>query len=258
VPGTVTVTVRRTGDGEGRVTSRSGIDCPRRCRTRVERGSRIRLDAAAVGDAVFAGWGGGCDGVDRCRLTVVEPVTIIARFTAAAADESALTVTRTGEGGGTVTSADNRITCGERCIATFPDGAPIDLTATADDGSEFTGWSGAGCSGTGGCTVTLDGPDEVTATFGLEPATDVQLTTSTEGSGTIAATTGSDAAGQDCSDGCAYPRDTPVTLTATLGEGMNTLAWSGCDSTQGTTCKVTMSEDRDVSATFTFTPSEVE
>jgi hypothetical protein len=256
VPGTVTVAVRTTGKGEGRVTSRSGIDCPGRCRKRVERGSRIRLDAAAVGDAVFTGWAGGCDGVDRCRLTVVEPVTITARFTAAAPDESTLTVTRMGKGGGTVTSDDDRISCGERCVEAFAHGDPIELTAAADDGSVFTGWSGADCSGTDGCTVTLDGPEEVTATFELESTTEVTLITSTVGSGTIAATTGSDADGQDCTNGCAYPRETAVTLRATLGGGTDSVAWTGCDSTDGTRCDVKMSEDRAVSATFHTTEVE--
>jgi hypothetical protein len=99
--------------------------------------------------------------------------------------------------------------------------------------------------------VTLTGPAEVTATFALEPTTEVELTTSTDGSGTIAATTGSETDGRDCTDGCAYPLNTPVTLTATLGDGTNTVAWTGCDRADGTRCEITMSEDRAVSASFT-------
>ena len=252
-PDAVTVTVRMRGDGEGRVTSGSGIDCPGECEVSVERGSRVRLRAAEIGDAVFAGWRGGCEGTDRCVLTVVEPVTVTARFTAKAPDEPTLTVSPTGEGGGTVTSDPAGIDCGPTCVAPFPQGQTVVLTQVADGGSDFTGWTGVDCPGTEDCTVTLDGSQEVTAAFDLEPTTDVILTTSVAptGSGSIAATTGSTRAGQDCTQGCPYPADTAVTLTATLGEGMNTVTWAGCDTTAGASCAVTMSSTRSVTATFT-------
>ena len=252
-PGAVTVTVRMRGDGEGRVTSRSGIDCPGECVMSVERGSRVRLRATEIGDAVFAGWRGGCEGIERCVLTVVETVTVTARFTGKAPDEPTLTVAPTGEGGGTVTSDPEGIDCGPTCIAPFPQGQTVVLTQVADDGSDFTGWDGADCPGSGDCTVTLDGSQQVTAAFDLEPTTDVILTTSVTppGSGSIAATTGSGRAGQDCTPGCPYPADTAVTLTARLGQGMNTVTWAGCDTTAGVSCNVTMSSAREVSATFT-------
>ena len=67
----------------------------------------------------------------------------------------------------------------------------------------------------------------------------------------VAATTGSEPDGQDCTEGCPYPLGTMVTLTATLEARANTVAWDGCDRAEGTKCDVTMSEDRAVSATFT-------
>jgi murein peptide amidase A len=39
------------------------------------------------------------------------------------------------------------------------------LAATAASGSTFAGWSGAGCSGTGSCQVTMSAAEAVTATF---------------------------------------------------------------------------------------------
>jgi hypothetical protein len=255
VPDTVTVTVRTAGDGEGRVTSRSGIDCPSKCRISVERGARIELSAAAVGDAIFTGWRGGCAGAGRCALGVVAAVRITARFRAAPPDEPTLTVIPKGRGGGTVTSTRQGISCGPTCVAPFAQGEAVRLTQVADDGSDFAGWKGAGCSGTEDCPVKLDEPQEVTATFDLQPTTDVTLTTSVDdGSGRITATTGSDPKVQDCSTpGCPYPKDTVVTLTAVPGPGMNTVTWDGCDPEEDRArCEVTMSADRKVSVVFGF------
>jgi beta-lactam-binding protein with PASTA domain len=43
------------------------------------------------------------------------------------------------------------------------------LSAAAGSGSSFAGWSGA-CSGTGTCSVTMNGASTVTATFNKKPA----------------------------------------------------------------------------------------
>jgi len=77
-----------------------------------------------------------------------------------------LTVQPTGNG--TVTSSPGGITCGTggaACSAIFNKDSSVTLTATADVGSIFTGWSGGGCSGTGTCVVSLTGDTTVSATF---------------------------------------------------------------------------------------------
>lgn len=58
-------------------------------------------------------------------------------------------------------------------------------------------------------------------------------------------------AGIDCGSTCqaSFADDTTVTLLATPQADF--VAWSGCDSTSGSTCTVTMSRDRLVSASFT-------
>jgi hypothetical protein len=76
----------------------------------------------------------------------------------------ALSVTKTGGGSGTVSSAPAGIICGVSCTAVFEEGTVITLTAVADSGSEFTGWSGA-CSGTGPCALILWESAEVVANF---------------------------------------------------------------------------------------------
>ena len=74
------------------------------------------------------------------------------------------TVSEAGIGRGTVTSSDGSIGCPGTCAATYNSGSSVTLTASANLGSLFSGWSGA-CSGLGTCTVTMNAARSVTATF---------------------------------------------------------------------------------------------
>ena len=56
---------------------------------------------------------------------------------------------------------------GGTCSGLFNQGTSITLTATPGSGYSFAGWSGGGCSGTGGCTLTLNSSTSVTATFSV-------------------------------------------------------------------------------------------
>ena len=80
-----------------------------------------------------------------------------------------LTVTRSGSGTGTVTSAPAGIDCGGSCAALFDAGSSVTLSAAAATGSTFTGWTG--CDTTSGtrCTVTMSADRGVAASFRLLP-----------------------------------------------------------------------------------------
>jgi alpha-tubulin suppressor-like RCC1 family protein len=78
-----------------------------------------------------------------------------------------LTTSKTGLGSGTVTSSPAGIDCGFTCSASYASGTTVILTTTVSAGSTFAGWSGAGCSGTGACTLTLTADTSVTASFAL-------------------------------------------------------------------------------------------
>ncbi len=88
-----------------------------------------------------------------------------ANFTINAVASSTLTVTKQGTGSGAITSVPGGINCGSDCFKSYASGTSVTLTATADTGSWFTGWSGGSCSGTGPCTLTLSTNVTVTATF---------------------------------------------------------------------------------------------
>ena len=70
-----------------------------------------------------------------------------------------------GTGSGTVTSTPAGIDCGTDCSESYDYGTEVTLSAVAATGSTFAGWSGANCSGTGSCVVTMDAAKSVTATF---------------------------------------------------------------------------------------------
>jgi uncharacterized delta-60 repeat protein len=69
-------------------------------------------------------------------------------------------------GSGSVASDITGINCGSSCVASFTPNTMITLTATPAMGSTFVGWSGASCSGTGTCLITIAAATTVTATFG--------------------------------------------------------------------------------------------
>jgi hypothetical protein len=76
-----------------------------------------------------------------------------------------LTVSKAGSGTGLVTSSPAGIHCGSTCENPFANGSVVTLTASADPGSVFAGWSGSGCTGTGTCVLTMSQARSVTATF---------------------------------------------------------------------------------------------
>src|SRR5438067_328979 len=158
-----------------------------------------------------------------------------------------LSVVPQGLGTGSVTSSPAGITCGSACSATFVSDTVVTLTATPAAKSDFTGWSGCDSVSGATCTVTMTATRSVTAGFALKR---FALTASLTGRGAGAVT--SSPAGITCGTACSatYDIDTVVTLTATPAANSDFTGWSGCDSVSGTTCTVSMSGARAVTAGF--------
>ena len=68
---------------------------------------------------------------------------------------------------GTVTSDPAGIDCDSDCSEVFAGGTVVTLTAKADEGFAFAGWSGD-CSGSGSCRPTMNANRSVTANFRRE------------------------------------------------------------------------------------------
>jgi Divergent InlB B-repeat domain/Lamin Tail Domain len=159
------LTVTKSGSGSGTVTSSPpGINCGSTCSEPLPDGTQVTLSASPNPGSTFAGWsGGGCSGTSTCTVTMSSAQTVTATFV----NHLALTVRKAGAGSGTVTSGPAGINCGPACSASYDGGTAIRLTATPAAGETFSGWSGGGCSGTSSCTVTMNSPQTVTATFAL-------------------------------------------------------------------------------------------
>src|SRR5262249_6766114 len=162
-----------------------------------------------------------------------------------------LTVATGGTGSGTVTSSPAGINCGSTCSGTYAASTVVTLTATAASGSTFSGWSGA-CSGTGACQGTMSPAQAVAASFPLTPVTH-RLTVSKAGvgGGTIPSSPGGINCGPTCS--ATFAEGSVITLSATPATASMFSGWSGACSGTGA-CRVTLSADLSVVATFTPAP----
>jgi hypothetical protein len=237
------LTVTKTGSGSGTVTSvPAGIDCGENCSAKFDLDEVVALTAEADPGSRFAGWSGACTGTDAlCQITIDELKNVTANFI----QIYELTVTTTGSGSGTVTSDPTGINCGATCSHEYDLDTIVTLTAVADEGSRFTGWSGEGCSGTDTCQVTMDAAKNVTADFIKR----YSLTIRIYGSGTVVDTD----AGIDCSESeCTYEFDDEdvITLTAIPDTGFEFIDWSGGGCSGPGECIVTMDEDLLITAFF--------
>ena len=118
------------------------------------------------------------------QIDVGQSVTLrtVTRFDAEDPPPSPVTVSKTGDG--RVTSTPAGIDCGTTCTALFADGSAVTLVPNPDPGWTFGGWGGA-CSGASTCTLLVNGPLNVSATFLPPPPTGGQSANVTPVRGTV-------------------------------------------------------------------------
>ncbi len=140
-------------------------------------------------------------------------------------------VTVTPAAGGTVTKAPN--------ATSYYYGDVVTLTATPKTGYVFDHWEGSCTGTTSPCVVTVDGPEAVTAVFKSE----YRLSLVTTGLGNIVKNP----------DKPYYNYNEVVTLTPAGAEGWTFQSWSGDLTGSTNPATVTMSVNKDITATFTQT-----
>ena len=184
--GTSTLTVTPQGTGTGTITDDFGlINCTTtggvisgNCSAGYLTGSIVALTAIPASGTNFNGFTG-CTGAAPCIVTVSGPQTVTASFVPA--NSFTLNVTLIGTGNGTITDNFNQINCVDAagvisgaCSASYPVGAVVNLSATPNSGATFGGWLGA-CTGTAGCSVTMNSAQSVTASL-VPPPQNIPLT----------------------------------------------------------------------------------
>jgi hypothetical protein len=164
---TYTLTVARNGNGDGYIEA-PGISCGSSCSRSDVKWTSIKLRAFPQSNSFFVGWSGaGCSGKGECEVLLNQSYTVTATFQAnidtravapppppaVPSDLYTVFVGKIGSGSGTVTGPS--INCGGGCSTQIARGTPIVLTATPSASSDFSGWSGEGCSGGGVCSFTV-------------------------------------------------------------------------------------------------------
>lgn len=161
-----------TGQGTGNVTlAPSGKVCTANCSERFNSGTAVTLTASVDANSQFGGWTGDCSGVE----TVVSVTMSAAKScTAQFLTNFPLTVTKSGNSDGSVTSRDNKINCGNLCSAEYLEGTIVTLTASPPINAKFVGWTGD-CSGADlSIDVVITKAHQCTASFELNTITLVQ------------------------------------------------------------------------------------
>lgn len=174
-----------------------------------------------------------------------------------------LTIALAGSGHGTVTSSPGGISCTNAnatgspigtCDTQLDDNTQVSLTATAETGSAFTGWSGGdvACGSASPCSLTVSDTRTITATFESASATQ---TLTVVGGGSGSGRVVSDPAGIDCTisggtaagTGCANSFASGTTVELQVQDG-TLVGWGGACS--GASCSVVMDQARTVIGNF--------
>ena len=123
---------------------------------------------------------------------------------------------------------------------TYCEGTVVTLTAAADAGWQFDGWSGDLSGTQNPTTITMGSNKSVTATFSQIPVQQYTLTVNTVGQGSVTLNP----------PGGVYNEGTVVTLTAVPDSGWQFDNWSGDLSGSTNPANITMNANKTVTANF--------
>lgn len=241
-----------SSDGSGTVTSLPlGIDCGADCSEVFAENTTVILTATPDVGSAFRGWIGdtACEG---SMVTMTRTITCYPVFDRLPI--YTLTISTSGTGTGSVTSSPVGIDCGADCTEDYIGGTTVIMTATADPGSEFAGWTGDAICADG---VQVNADVTCNAVFNLIPPATHLLEVTVIHSNGAEGNVSSDPAGINCGNGGSdcledYTEGSTVTLTATPATGSEFIAWGGdADCEDGI---VTMSTPTSCIAVFDLVP----
>jgi hypothetical protein len=226
-------------------------------------GTVVLLQATATAESTFVGWTGACSGASpTCELRLEGDVEVGAVYEGPRI--VSLSVAGIEGGGGTVlvsgerlsSSCENSGATTRTCRYAVRRGSPVLLSADPRRESVFAGWAGA-CSGNGPtCELTVSDHLEVGALFEGPRILTLSVAGLQSGFGTVlvsaegftAACGNSGATTRSCR--YAFPRGTPVLLSAAPGPHTRFGGWAGSCSGSDPTCALTVSDHLEVGALF--------
>ena len=240
----------------------SNLECKGTCTSNVAADTVVKLTATPKVGAVFVGWSGDCTGNTTCQVTMSAAHTITANFVKEATGSNNGTILSVSiEPGGSVMLSDNLGECKEDCKLGFVKQQLVTLSAIAETGYSFSGWSGD-CTGDSDCKVTMSTSHAVTATF-TEAATETTLSLTVATGGSVAFSNDFADCATDCQLG--FTQQEVITLTAMPKVGYVFVGWNGdCAAGVGVganftaysdtdiDCLVNMSANQAVNASFKF------
>ncbi len=172
----------------------------------------------------------------KSNAAIETAIPLGARFTATAnfdwAEYYKLNVDTSGTGTGSVSKSPN--------LSEYYPGQQVTLTANPSADSVFSGWSGAASGSDTSVTVTMDGNKSVTANFTAKPRYTLETSVTPAGSGSVSVSpTQAD-----------FYQGQTVSLTANPASGWRFGSWSGSATGSANPLSISMSEDKDITATF--------
>ena len=216
--------------------------------------SDARLAATNVFLAAPPATGGPAVAWSNQVLDATGPFQVYVRqFSTAVPRALTVTLTGAGAGGGTVTSSPIGIDCPAECSALYPTGQVVTLTAVAGPGTLFDKWTGCTSVSGANCSVAMTAARNVSASFVVAAGLDVSRPGNGAGVVTGPGISCGPGSATDCTQ--AYPLGTPVILNATVPIGTIFEGWGGDCALRRTnsSCTLTMSDNRSVTALFTQT-----
>ncbi|MCS7231217.1 MAG: InlB B-repeat-containing protein [Elusimicrobiota bacterium] len=201
-------------------------------------GTVVTLVATANPGYVFRDWSGDLTGTSNPATIVMDKnKTVVANFTQQTGTTTyTLTVNVSPPGGGTVSPSSG----------TYPLGTQITLTATANPGYIFSGWSGDLSGNQNPAIITMDSNKNITASFTQQtssPTYTLTVNISPAGAGTVNLNP----------SGGVYVAGSQVTLTAQANPGYVFSSWGGDATGTSSSITIIMNSNKTVTANFTQT-----
>jgi hypothetical protein len=202
-------------------------------------GTVVILTANASAESNFAGWSGGCSGIQNtCSVTMDGARSVTATFTPRI---YTLSITTAGDGEGTFSK-----TVGGQLTnnTSFAHGTVVTISPTPLNSSDFVGWGGDCGGAMNTCAITMNENKGVIVNFNRKQ---YSLVISNSGNGTGAVTK---AVGGVQTTESKFKHGTEITLTATSATGSDFTGWSGACAGTATTCVITMDNAKSATANF--------